>query len=137
MGCYNLVELLLEMNASVEDRGGKGDCTPLMEASMNGFAGIVKLLLRHGANTNTQSASRNTALHYACARGDCEIVSLLLDHSSDIELQNEKGHTPLLEAVTHCHLNVALILIERGAQINTCSCGFKDNASTPAYYEGK
>ena len=43
------------MNAKVDDRGSKGDCTPLMEASSGGFLDIVKLLLDHGADVNAQS----------------------------------------------------------------------------------
>ena len=45
------------MNANVEDRGSKGDCTPLMEASSGGFVDIVRLLLQHHANVNAQSSS--------------------------------------------------------------------------------
>lgn len=47
------------MHASVEDRGSKGDCTPLMEASSAGFVDIVRLLLAHGADVNAQSATGN------------------------------------------------------------------------------
>lgn len=43
------------MNAGVDDRGSKGDCTPLMEASSGGFLDIVHLLLDRGADVNAQS----------------------------------------------------------------------------------
>ena len=56
-GYYELVQVLLAMNANVEDRGSKGDCTPLMEASSGGFVDIVRLLLLHHANVNAQSSS--------------------------------------------------------------------------------
>lgn len=45
------------MHASVEDRGSKGDCTPLMEAASAGYVDIVRLLLAHGADVNAQSAT--------------------------------------------------------------------------------
>lgn len=45
------------MNANVEDRGIKGDCTPLMEAASAGHVDIVKLLIAHGADVNAQSSS--------------------------------------------------------------------------------
>ena len=45
------------MRANVEDRGMKGDCTPLMEAASAGHTEIVKLLLSHNAEVNAQSSS--------------------------------------------------------------------------------
>ena len=35
-GYYELAQVLLAMRANVEDRGMKGDCTPLMEAASAG-----------------------------------------------------------------------------------------------------
>jgi ankyrin repeat protein len=51
------VQVLLAMNANVEDRGIKGDCTPLMEAAAGGYVDIVRLLLLHGADVNAQSSA--------------------------------------------------------------------------------
>lgn len=45
------------MRASVEDRGVKGDCTPLMEAASAGHVDIIKLLLANKADVNAQSSS--------------------------------------------------------------------------------
>ena len=45
------------MRANVEDRGMKGDCTPLMEAASAGHTDIVKLLIGHCADVNAQSSS--------------------------------------------------------------------------------
>ena len=45
------------MHANVEDRGIKGECTPLMEAASAGHLDIVKLLVKHGADVNAQSTS--------------------------------------------------------------------------------
>ena len=45
------------MRANVEDRGIKGDCTPLMEAASGGYVNIVKLLIANGADVNAQSSA--------------------------------------------------------------------------------
>lgn len=45
------------MKANVEDRGIKGDCTPLMEAASGGYVDIVKLLIAHDADVNAQSSA--------------------------------------------------------------------------------
>lgn len=52
------------MHANVEDRGIKGDITPLMAAASGGYVDIVKLLLVHGADVNAQSSTgRNKKSH--------------------------------------------------------------------------
>lgn len=48
------------MHANVEDRGIKGDVTPLMAAASGGYVDIVKLLLVHGADVNAQSSTGKT-----------------------------------------------------------------------------
>lgn len=48
------------MHANVEDRGIKGECTPLMEAASAGHLDIVRLLVAHGADVNAQSTSGNS-----------------------------------------------------------------------------
>lgn len=45
------------MHANVEDRGIKGECTPLMEAASAGHLEIVRLLVTNGADVNGQSTS--------------------------------------------------------------------------------
>ena len=55
--CCVFDQMLLSMRANVEDRGIKGDCTPLMEAASSGFVDIVKLLLQHNADITAQSSS--------------------------------------------------------------------------------
>ena len=54
------VQVLLAMRANVEDRGIKGDCTPLMEAASGGYVDIVKLLILHDADVNAQSSAGRT-----------------------------------------------------------------------------
>ena len=51
------LQVLLAMRANVEDRGIKGDCTPLMEAASGGYVDIVKLLIGNAADVNAQSSA--------------------------------------------------------------------------------
>lgn len=53
------LQVLLAMHANVEDRGNKGDITPLMAAASGGYVDIVKLLLVHCADVNAQSSTGN------------------------------------------------------------------------------
>ncbi|KAM5214003.1 ankyrin repeat and KH domain-containing protein 1 isoform 8-T8 [Hipposideros larvatus] len=135
-GYYELAQVLLAMRADVEDRGTKGDITPLMAASSGGYLDIVKLLLLHEANVNSQSTTGNTALTYACAGGFVDIVKVLLNEGANIEDHNENGHTPLMEAASAGHVEVARVLLDHGAGINTHSNEFKESALTLACYKG-
>jgi len=135
-GYYELAQVLLAMRANVEDRGMKGDCTPLMEAASAGHTDIVRLLIAHGADVNAQSSTGNTPLMYACAGGHEEVVRVLLEAGANVEVHNENGHTPLMEAASAGHCGVAKILLEFGAGINTHSNEFKESALTLACYKG-
>ena len=111
LGYCELAQVLLAMNAKVDDRGSKGDCTPLMEASSGGYLDIVQLLLDNEAVVNAQSQAGNTALIYGCCGG-------------------------YVEAASGGHVNVAKLLLERGACINSHSNEFKESALTVACYKG-
>lgn len=66
-GYYELAQVLLAMHANVEDRGIKGDCTPLMEAASAGHADIVRLLVAHGADVNAHSSSGKILHPISCS----------------------------------------------------------------------
>ncbi|GFO38862.1 ankyrin repeat and kh domain-containing protein 1, partial [Plakobranchus ocellatus] len=135
-GYYELAQVLLAMKANVEDRGIKGDCTPLMEAASGGHVDIVRLLLLHRADINAQSRAGNTPLHYGACGGFKEVVQELMLNGANVEIHNENGHTPLMEAASAGHVDVAKILLEHGAGINTHSNEFKESALTLACYKG-
>ncbi|KAL3278379.1 hypothetical protein HHI36_013707 [Cryptolaemus montrouzieri] len=135
-GYFELAQVLLAMHANVEDRGIKGECTPLMEAASAGHLDIVRLLVAHGADVNAQSTTGNTPLMYGCAGGHTEVVQFLLQHGANVEDHNENGHTPLMEAASAGHVGLAKILLMHGAGINTHSNEFKESALTLACYKG-
>ncbi|XP_052760903.1 ankyrin repeat domain-containing protein 17-like isoform X2 [Mya arenaria] len=135
-GYYELAQVLLAMKANVEDRGIKGDCTPLMEAASGGYVEIVKLLIAHLADVNAQSSAGNTPLHYAACGGYEDVVQVMIEAGANVEQHNENGHTPLMEAASAGHVGVAAILLNNGAGINTHSNEFKESALTLACYKG-
>lgn len=66
-----------------------------------------------------------------------DVVKVLLKEGANIEDHNENGHTPLMEAASAGHVEVARVLLEYGAGINTHSNEFKESALTLACYKGK
>lgn len=65
------------------------------------------------------------------------MVKVLLKEGANIEDHNENGHTPLMEAASAGHVEVARVLLEYGAGINTHSNEFKESALTLACYKGQ
>lgn len=59
-----------------------------------------------------------------------------MESGASIEDHNENGHTPLMEAGSAGHVEVARLLLENGAGINTHSNEFKESALTLACYKG-
>jgi ankyrin repeat protein len=67
--------------------------TALTVAAERGLAGMVQLLLSHGANVNARSATGWTALMRACNADQFECARLLLDAGADPTIHNDDGYT--------------------------------------------
>lgn len=72
--CPFCPKVLLAMHANVEDRGIKGDITPLMAAANGGHVKIVKLLLAHGADVNAQSS---TGTNHATVKLKINVIMII------------------------------------------------------------
>ncbi len=84
--------------------------TPLHTAAYEGRFDVVKLLLEHGADPNTQDKDGRTPLHWAALRGLVDVVRLLLVHGADPTVEDEDGKTPLdLARVKGFHEVVSVI----------------------------
>ena len=72
----------------------------------------------------------NSALNYAAREGNIEAVELLLDAGADVNDLSGGDHTsPLLGAAINGHFDLAMRLLERGADPNLAS----DPGATPLY----
>jgi ankyrin repeat protein len=117
------VKELLAKGADVNFRNEHG-ATPLIEASMRGYAATVQVLLEHGADIAAgDSISGSTALSSAALTGQAEVVDLLLNSGADINAKDFDGRTALFEAALSGHLEVVAILLKRGADIHVRDIG--------------
>ena len=60
--------------------------TPLWFSAVRGRLDIVKILVKRGANVNSQTKPSSTPLHAACTNGDYEMVKYLVENNADMEL---------------------------------------------------
>jgi ankyrin repeat protein/uncharacterized protein YdaT len=92
--------------------------TPLILASQNGHAEIVKLLLNAGAKVKAKGKNNATALHVSSANGHIEIVKLLLDAGAKLNSETKNGTTALSVALQNGHTEIAKLLLDAGAKTN-------------------
>jgi hypothetical protein len=71
-----------------------GLTTPLLVAARQGHAGIVTLLLAHGAPVDAPDPSGDTPLHLAARYGHDEVVTVLAN-GADVNAEGRDGLTPL------------------------------------------
>jgi ankyrin repeat protein len=109
-GHFKIAQFLYEHGAEV-DVQGRNNYTLLNAASRGGHLEIVQWLLSRGANPKVRDKRIGwTPLHAAASIGHVEISEVLLEYKADSNAQDNQGRTPLYEAVRCAHGNVARLL---------------------------
>lgn len=123
----DIAQKLIDLGADVEfQHDGR---TPLTSAAGSLNLEVVRLLLARGANPNAYAGESTTPLTAALwSSGDADperriqVVRALLDRGADLELRMRSmvtwQPTPLLLAIDRGKSQIALLLIERGADVN-------------------
>ena len=116
------VKLLLEHDDILVDRKMKNGMNPLLNACNKGYYNIVKHLLNKGADVNAQEREGHSGLLIAVSRNHPEVVKLLLCQDDiQVDLKNDKGTTPLKEAAFRGYLDILVLLLNKGADVNAQS----------------
>ena len=136
-GKLEVVRALTEREARVDLENSQG-FTALMLAAEGGHKGIVKLLHEKGAKLNAKNAEGNSALTLAVAAADKPAVNYLLEQGPELETRTkDKGSTALLLAVEKGNLDIARLLLEKGADIHAKRTDdWKDSTLTLACSNG-
>jgi ankyrin repeat protein len=94
----DIVKMLLENGANVNERNSTTGNTPLHLAIIRNSPDIIKMLLENGANVNERNPVGNTPLHLSAiykGKSRPEISKLLLQKGADMTLTRNDGRTPL------------------------------------------
>lgn len=120
-GHPDLAEALIKEGASVDSISSNAmKNTPLHAAAAGGQVRVVEVLLRNGANPNaTQEGGAWTALHSAAQAGNREMVEVLIANGAHVNSKASNGQGPLDLALSRGHQDVAELLEQLGARLNS------------------
>ncbi|MEL6106058.1 MAG: ankyrin repeat domain-containing protein [Planctomycetota bacterium] len=127
VGNPKLVQRLIDCGVNVDAKQRRSQ-TALMWAAERGNVEAVDCLLKADADWGHKLKSGFTALHFAARQGRGRVVRRLLDAGADVNARmnplNEsgrnprKGMSPLMLAVESAHFELALKLVQWGADPN-------------------
>ena len=121
VGSENLVNWVLEKNAPV-DTWNYRSATPLWEACKAGHLGVVTKLVEAGADVTTRDEQASNLLIAASQSGNVDVVRFLLNLDAvDMDEEDYHGNTPLRVACHKEDVDVATLLIEKGAYTQNVS----------------
>jgi uncharacterized protein len=162
-GSADAVRLLVEYGAAINAKEPAQGQTALMWAAAERHANVVSALITAHADLTTHSKDGFTAIHFAARVGDLETVKLLLAAGVDVNIQTQTsqaktgdndepvvtvgvtralraggaaGYTPLLVATLRAQVDVALYLLDRGADPNIDAAGFTPLQWASTTWEG-
>src|SRR5712691_4491580 len=118
-GDVELAKVLLYASANVRATTRIGAYTPLLIASRNGDAPMIRTLVDSGADANNATANGTTALMLAAAAGKPDAVTLLIEKGANVNArENVKGETALTFAAAYGRTDVVKVLTANKADVS-------------------
>src|SRR5260221_13929583 len=115
-GLHDIAQfLIVERSQNVNTREHRDGETPLGIASRMGHSKVARVLLEHGADTETRSNYDYSPLDLASQNGHLEVVQVLLEHHPDVNSSNKYCHTSLYWASLSGEVVIARVLLANGA----------------------
>lgn len=111
---HDAVVRLLLQNGANQSLATEDGFTPLAVALQQGHDRVVAILLEN----DTKGKVRLPALHIAAKKDDCKAAALLLQSEHNPDVTSKSGFTPLHIAAHYGNENIAVLLLDRGADVN-------------------
>ncbi|XP_049938312.1 ankyrin-1-like [Schistocerca serialis cubense] len=114
-----LGEMARFRNLSAEEKAKR-----LIRAAQEGTVEELQELLSAGADVGVRDKNvlRQTALHYAAAKGHVEVVKCLLEGGAEVDSRDTWQETPLHKAAYNGHTGVVQLLVASSADPNASNC---------------
>jgi ankyrin repeat protein len=116
-GLTNQVMRLLAANVPLDLKDANG-MTAFDVAVQAKQTEVIQLLLEKNKPGAESKYGISTPLHHAAATGDISALTKALAATTNLEAHDELGLTPLQAAVMSGHLAAAVLLMDKGANIN-------------------
>jgi ankyrin repeat protein len=112
------IEALLRFN--VDPNAHSRDESPLcLAVYWDAGSEVIHLLLEHGANPNAGTAGEGfDALTLAVQSNNSELVKMLIQKGANVNSTNYGSMTPLIMSCINKNKEIALLLLEKGADKN-------------------
>jgi len=121
-GIQDIIEfLIVERSQDVNARGFGQNGTPLVVASREGHSAVARVLLEHGADTESRDDDTYSPLEWASEKGHVDVLKVLLEYSADMKARDKKMRTALHMASSYGQLATARTLLEHGADVDAKS----------------
>ncbi|XP_053555667.1 LOW QUALITY PROTEIN: ankyrin repeat domain-containing protein 55 [Bombina bombina] len=112
-GDVNTLTAVIREDPSILEYCDNEGCTPLMHAVSGRQVDTVKLLLKMGANINTQDACGRTALSLATYLGWLEGCVSLLRNGAKQNIPDKNGRLPLHAATAEADVRLLTVLLQQ------------------------
>jgi ankyrin repeat protein len=118
-GHPELLRLLIEAGADVNEKGGYGR-TPLIYAASSGVVASLQMLITAGADVNAKNEGGQNALFDSISglHPSANIVEVLIDAGIDLTLIAQYNHTAFTWAANYGQHEIVELLLRRGVDIN-------------------
>ena len=112
---------LLDGNPRLIESRDKDDRLPLLYAVSRGHLDAVKLLVKRGANINSNSKHDVPPLANAATPWLDPVFKFLLESGADPNVRNDSGDTPLHRAAGSGYLDGVKLLLAAGAKVDSAT----------------
>ena len=133
-GHHQVVRVLVDAGADVNARDSYG-FTPLMSAARFGHAEAVAILVDAGIPSGSPQAE--AALGWAALHGHAEAVRELAQAGVDLESHAVLGFSPLFHAVMKGNIDLVVLLLEAGADVEAMGGRMRITALEQAENSGR